>query len=409
MRGRDGAMGSERVTSATAGRVFIEFLRLGCTSFGGPIAHIGYFRNNFVTRLKWIGEADFADLLALCQFLPGPASSQLGMAIGLEKAGMIGAGAAFVGFTLPSALLMTVLALGLGRFGGHVDPGLLAGLAVVAFAVVADAVRGMASTLARGRLNAAIALSAAAVCIAVPGSAAQIAVLVAGGVVGVLLAKIDPAAGQGDVPHQGLSRRAALVALGLFAALLVGLPVLAGMLASPMASFINALYRSGALVFGGGHVVLPLLQDATVGAGMLPLSTFMAGYGAVQAAPGPLFSFAAFLGASIVTASPLFGALIATVALFAPAFLLIVGAMPFWHQIKRVAAVRRALGGVNAAVVGLLGAALYDPIFVGAIRSPREMVLAIACFGLMTVGRVPAWLVVPMAGAAGWIWLAPAA
>lgn len=387
-------------------RVFLEFLRLGLTAFGGPIAHIGYLRAAFVDRLKWIDEASFADLFALCQFLPGPTSSQLGMAIGMEKAGLGGAIAAFLGFTLPAALLMTSFALGLAALGGSINAGVLAGLGIVAVAIVFDAVRSMAVTLARGRLNGAIALAAAVICLILPGSAAQIGVLFAGGLLGLAFGVVEHPTATGHVSHHAVSRGYAVAALALFGLLLMLLPLAASAWASPTLHLLSALYRAGALVFGGGHVVLPLLQDAVVGQGFMSLQTFMAGYGAVQAVPGPLFSFAAFLGATALS-PPLAGAALATLVLFAPAFLLIVGIMPFWQRLRRVEAIRRALSGVNAAVVGLLAAALYDPIFITAIHGARDMALAVVCFGLVTVGRVPAWLVVPFAGLAGWAWLSP--
>jgi len=384
-----------------ARRVFAEFLRLGLTSFGGPVAHIGYFRERFVRRLGWLDEAAFADLVALCQFLPGPASSQLGMAIGQEKAGLGGALAAFIGFTLPSAAIMALLAFGFVAGGAPVDAGVLSGLAIVAVAVVAEAVRGMALSLARGPLAATIAVAAAVVLLLVPGGFVQIVVLAAGGAAGIMLATASPAPAAAAPPH-GLSRRAGAVLLTLFAGLLLGLPMLAAATGSAVIAFLSGLYRAGALVFGGGHVVLPLLQDAMVGQGFVPEQAFVAGYGAAQAMPGPLFSFSAWLGVSAGLPDPISGAFLAVLALFAPAFLLVVGAMPYWQGLRRVAAVRRALVGVNAAVVGLLAAALYDPVFTTAIQGWRDMALALASYGLLAVLRVPSWLVVLFAAAGGW-------
>jgi chromate transporter len=382
-------------------RVFAEFLRLGLTSFGGPVAHIGYFRDRFVRQLGWLDEVAFADLVALCQFLPGPASSQLGMAIGQEKAGLGGALAAFVGFTLPSAVIMALLAFGFVVGGAPLDQGVLSGLAIVAVAVVAEAVRGMALSLARGPLAATIAVTATAIALLIPGGFAQIAILIAGGAVGAMLATATPPPATALPPH-GLSRRAGAALLFLFGVLLIGLPVLAAATGSTLTAFLSGLYRAGALVFGGGHVVLPLLQDAMVGQGFVSEQAFVAGYGAAQAMPGPLFSFSAWLGVSAGLPNVVGGAILAVLALFAPAFLLVVGAMPYWQGLRRVAAVRRALVGVNAAVVGLLAAALYDPVFTTAIHGWRDMALAFACYGLLAVLRLPSWLVVLFAAVGGW-------
>lgn len=384
-----------------ASLVFLEFLRLGCTSFGGPVAHIGYFRTRFVRRLGWLDEAAFADLVALCQFLPGPASSQLGMAIGQEKAGIRGALAAFVGFTLPSAILMALLASGFVAGGALLDRGVLSGLVIVAVAVVAEAVRGMALSLARGPLAATIAIVATVLALLFPGSLTQIAILLAGGAAGLLLATAAPAPEVAASPH-GLSRRAGLALLVVFGVLLVGLPGLAAATGQPTLAFLAGLYRAGALVFGGGHVVLPLLQDAMVGPGFVSEQAFVAGYGAAQAMPGPLFSFSAWLGVMAGLPGPIAGAALAVLALFAPAFLLVVGAMPFWQGLRRVASVRRALVGVNAAVVGLLAAALYDPVFTTAIHGWRDLALAVACYGLLVVVRAPSWMVVLFAAGGGW-------
>lgn len=381
-------------------RIFLEFLRLGLTSFGGPVAHIAYFRDRFVARLHWLDEAAFADLVALCQFLPGPASSQVGMGVGLEKGGVLGALAAFLGFTLPSAILMTALAIGVGAVGGGIDAGLIAGLGIVAVAVVAEAVRGMAMSLATGRLRAAIAIGATALALAFPGGLAQIGLLIGGGLIGLAFDRSVAQAGS-DTRRHGPSRWFGAVALGLFVLLLFGLPAIAAWTHWSWLELAAAFYRSGSLVFGGGHVVLPLLRDAVVTPGFVSDASFIAGYGAAQAVPGPLFSVSSYLGAVAAIPSPLAGAALATLALFAPAFLLIVGALPFWRSIRAILAVRRALAGINAAVVGLLGAALYDPVFVTAIHGPRDLAAALLCYGMLTAGRVPAWVVVPLAGLAG--------
>jgi chromate transporter len=389
-------------SAVSAGRVFREFLRLGLTSFGGPVAHIGYFRERFVKRLGWLEEASFADLVALCQFLPGPASSQVGMAIGLEKAGLAGAAAAFVGFTLPSAVIMALLALGLGSTGGLIDAGVLSGLAIVAVAVVAEAVRGMALSLATGRLLGSVALAAMALALLLPGSLVQIAILLAGGLVGYRFAR-PPGRSADLAPGEAVSRRVGVVALALFVVLLIGLPILAATTHSESVSLASGLYRAGALVFGGGHVVLPLLEDSVVASGLVPEQAFVAGYGAAQAMPGPLFSLSAYLGVAAGVPTPLIGGALAVLALFAPAILLVVGVLPFWRQLQRVEAVRRALAGVNAAVVGLLAAALYDPVFLTAIHGARDLAFAVLCYALLVFARLPAWSVVLLAAGTGWV------
>ena len=381
----------------------MEFLRLGLTSFGGPVAHIGYFRERFVHRLGWLDETSFADLVALCQFLPGPASSQVGMAIGLEKAGLTGAVAAFLGFTLPSAILMALLALGLGSATGLLDAGVLAGLAIVAVAVVAEAVRGMAVSLATGRLLGSIALAAMAAALTLSGSLAQIGILLAGGLAGYCFFAPAALSSQSEAEVAGLSRRLGITALALFVILLVGLPLLAGIMQSASLELASDLYRAGALVFGGGHVVLPLLQDAVVSTGLVSEQAFVAGYGAAQAVPGPLFSLSAYLGVAAGVPGPIAGGAIALIALFAPALLLVVGALPFWRQLRRVEPIRRALGGVNAAVVGLLAAALYDPVFTTAIHNARDLAFAVVCYALLALARLPAWSVVLFAALGGWL------
>ncbi len=378
--------------------IFLAFLRLGLTAFGGPVAHLGYFREAFVRRLGWIEEAAYADLVALCQFLPGPTSSQVGMGIGYEKRGMAGALAAFAGFTLPSAVLMAGFGLVVAD-GSAVDPGLLAGLAIVAVAVVAEAVRGMAASLAATRRTAAIAILAAALALALPGALTQLALILGAALVGLAVPLAAVPAGQ---PRAAIgSRRLAASAIVLSAVLLFGLPLAAGVTGSPVLAFADAFYRAGALVFGGGHVVLPLLERSVVAAGFVPGPSFIAGYGAAQAMPGPLFSIAAFLGTVAAVPNAALGAVIATLALFAPGFLLIIGVLPFWRRLGGYQAVRRALIGVNAAVVGLLAAALYDPVIVTAVHGPRDAALALCAWGLIAVGRVPPWIVVILGAVVG--------
>jgi chromate transporter len=324
------------------------------------------------------------------------------MAIGLEKTGLAGALAAFIGFTLPSALLMALIAFGLGSNGGLIDAGVLSGLAIVAVAVVAEAVRGMALSLATGRLLGGVALAATALALLMPGSFAQIAILLSGGVAGYGFSR--PVSRVVELaPGATMSRRNGIAALGLFAVLLVALPILAATTHSQTAVLASGLYRTGALVFGGGHVVLPLLKDSVVTTGLVPEPVFVAGYGAAQAMPGPLFSLSAYLGVAAGVPTPWIGGALAVFALFAPALLLVVGVLPFWRQLRRVEAVRRALSGVNAAVVGLLAAALYDPVFVTAIHSPRDLAFAVLCYALLVFVRLPAWLVVLLAAGAGWI------
>ena len=383
--------------------VFRVFLRLGLTSFGGPVAHVGYFRDEFVSRRRWLGERSFADLVALCQFLPGPASSQLGMALGLSRAGYAGALAAWAGFTLPSAIALILFALGVARLGDAMPSGTLQGLKVVAVAVVAQAVWGMARNLCRGIARLAIAAVAAGLVLFVASPWTQVGVIVAAGVAGAtLLRQSSPPA------HEplsiGISRRAGALWLVLFFALLAGLPLAAQLLPGHTVAMIDAFYRTGSLVFGGGHVVLPLLQAEVVTPGWVSEETFVAGYGAAQAVPGPLFTFAAFLGASMNAApSGWGGGAIALGAIFLPAFLLVAGALPFWEALRHNARMQAALAGVNAAVVGLLLAALYRPVWTSAIHGPGDVLLAAAALAALVVLKLPPWLVVAACGVAGWL------
>jgi len=375
----------------TAGEVFLAFLKLGLTSFGGPVAHLGYFRNEFVVRRQWLDESEYADVVALCQFLPGPASSQVGMALGIARAGVPGALAAWCGFTLPSAALMILFAYGVALMHGTATAPWLHGLKIVAVAVVAQAVWAMARALCPDALRATIAVAAALVILAVPLPLAQIAVIAGGGVVGwLLLRKLEiPKTGR---LHFAVPRAAAVTSLILFFALPIGLPFIARGHASVLfASF----YRSGALVFGGGHVVLPLLQQAVVPQGWISNDAFLAGYGAAQAVPGPLFTFAAYLGAAMHDApNGWMGGALCLVAIFLPSFLLVIGVLPFWDRLRGVAPVRRAMAGVNAAVVGLLLAALYTPVWTSAILRPLDFALALAAFVLLAVWKLPPWIVV---------------
>lgn len=383
--------------------VFVAFLRLGLTSFGGPVAHLGYFRDAFVTRRGWLTERAYADLVGLCQFLPGPASSQVGMAIGLSRAGYAGMFAAWLGFTLPSALLMMLFALGVHATGMPVAAGALHGLRIVSVAVIAQAVWGMARTLCPDARR--VTLMAIATCIAllVPAAWLQVVVIVAAGAAGLMLLP-QPERGAHEPLPLHVSRRAGLLWLVLFAALIVMLPVAASALHSNTLAVVDAFFRTGALVFGGGHVVLPLLQAAVVAPGWVGDSAFLAGYGVAQAVPGPLFTFSAFLGALLRDApNGWLGGMIALVSIFAPSFLLVAGTAPFWERLRRSTRMQAALAGVNAAVVGLLLAALYHPVWSDTIVSPRDFAAALVAFVALVFWRVPPWAVVIASAALGWL------
>ena len=381
--------------------VFLVFLRLGLTSFGGPVAHLGYYRDEFVTRRRWLGERSYADLVALCQFLPGPASSQFGMALGLSRAGYAGAFAAWAGFTLPSALALILFAIGVASLGDAIPSGALQGLKVVAVAVVAQAVWGMARTLCRGVARLAIMATAAAVVLLLPSAWTPVGVIVAAGVAGLML--VAPAERPAHEPLPiALTRRAGVVWLALFVTLLVALPIAAQLSSSPAVAMIDAFYRAGSLVFGGGHVVLPLLQAEVVAPGWVSEEAFLAGYGAAQAVPGPLFTFAAFLGASMSTPpNGWTGGAIALVAIFVPGFLLVAGALPFWEELRRSLRMQAALAGINAAVVGLLLAALVHPVATSAIHSWGDVLFAAVALAALMVAKLPPWLVVALCGVAG--------
>ena len=383
--------------------VLLVFLKLGLTSFGGPVAHLGYFRTEFVERRRWLDDKSYGDLVALCQFLPGPASSQVGMALGLRRAGWAGALAAWLGFTLPSAIALILFAYGVAEGSALAASGAVHGLKVVAVAVVAQAVWGMAKSLCPDRLRAGIAIVAALVVLAVPTAAGQVGALLLGALVGrwaLQLGHLAPATHQ----DYGIRRRTGALLLALFTALLLLLPVLAASHPTPWLQATAVFYKAGALVFGGGHVVLPLLQAGVVPPGWIGNDTFLAGYGAAQAVPGPLFSFAAYLGAAMPP--PLggcAGGLAMLVAIFVPAFLLVAGALPFWEAMRQRDGVQRAMGGINAAVVGVLAAALYDPVWTSAIHSRADFGLALAAFGLLVYARLSPVLVVALAAAAGWV------
>src|SRR5271166_1668425 len=378
--------------------VLRAFTKLGLTSFGGPVAHLGYFRNAFVVERGWLDERAFGDLVALCQFLPGPASSQACFAIGLMRAGYFGALAAWAGFTLPSAAAMTLVAYGAGALYGPAGEGLLHGLKLVAVAIVAQAVLGMARSLAPDRPRAAIAVLALILTAFAPGGLSQIAAIVLGGLLGLVFCRQGAEAPAGAAAATPVSRRMAVLFLIAFFALLTLslLPAREGALA-----FLAAIYRSGALVFGGGHVVLPLLRAAVVDPGFVSNNAFLAGYGAAQAMPGPLFTFGAYLGAVAPAPGGAAGAALALIAIFAPGILILLGALPFWQALRARAGARAAMAGVNAAVVGLLASALYDPVWTGAVRSPADFAIAAADFAALTVWKAPPLAVVVLTAAAG--------
>ncbi len=385
--------------------VFLVFLRLGLTAFGGPVAHIGYFHEAFVLRRRWLSEADFAALIALCQFLPGPGSSQAGFAIGVQRTGGIGGGvAAFLGFTAPSAIIMTMLAIALTSDASALQnplvAGMLHGLKLTAVAVVAHAIWGMARLLTPDRARATIALAALAI-VTPGGVAAQLLAIGAGGLLGLAACRNvvtdgGPAAGRGPV-----SRRVGTVALAVFAGLFLLLPVAAGLWGGGF-SLVSAFYRAGSLVFGGGHVVLPLLQaEVAAPAGIAP-DAFLTGYALAQAMPGPMFAFAAWLGALMPSQpSGALGATLAMLAIFLPGQLLVYGTLPFWARLRANPRAAAAMAGANAAVVGILGAALYQPLWTSAVFTPRDFVLVVAGFLLLTVWKAPPWSIAALGAASG--------
>ena len=422
--------------------VFLIFLRLGLSSFGGPVAHLGYFHAEFVAGRRWLGERAYADLVALCQFRPGPASSQVGMALGLQRAGYAGAFAAWAGFTLPSAIALILFALGLARHGDALLSGALHGLKVVAVAVVAQAVWGMAGKLCIGRARITLMALAACMVLALPTAWTQVGVIALAGLAGLALFRAQAEAGvrepsaatrraassgarAGDlgplpsasVPLAGVSEpdsgvlgantgapgpRSGWLWLAAFFALLAALPLLAALQPDGWLARVDAFYRSGALVFGGGHVVLPLLQAEVVPTGWVDGEAFLAGYGAAQAVPGPLFTFAAFLGAAAQDGyGGWVGGIVCLLAVFAPSFLLVAGALPFWERLRGDARMQAALAGINAAVVGLLLAALYQPVWTSAIHRPQDFALGLVALVALMSWKWPPWLVVAACGVAG--------
>lgn len=368
--------------------------RLGFTSFGGPIAHLGYFHEEYVVRRKWLDEKSYADLVALCQFLPGPASSQVGIAIGIARAGLPGAIAAWLGFTLPSALALIAFAFGVSALGGSAETGWLHGLKVVAVAVVAQAVWSMARTLCPDRQRATLAVLAAIVTLAWPSSVGQVLSIGAAGLIGWRFFPGSDLTGTSPMRFP-VGKRLGVTAWTVFFVLLFALPLVRQLTPSHALEIFDSFFRVGSLVFGGGHVVLPLLQAEVVGPGWVTNEQFVAGYGVVQAVPGPLFTFSAYLGA-VMNSSPngWSGAFLALFAIFLPSFLLIVGSLPFWDFLRSKSGFQSALRGVNAAVVGLLLAALYKPVWTSAIHGPADFGLGLVAFGLLALWKWPPWLVV---------------
>jgi chromate transporter len=387
--------------SGSALEVLAVFTRLGLTSFGGPIAHLGYFRDELVVRRKWLNDKTYADLVALSQFLPGPASSKVGIAIGLSRAGYAGAFAAWVGFTLPSAITLVLFSFGAAAISDTLGGGWLHGLKVAAVAVVAQAVLGMMRSLAPDRERASMAVAAAAIVLAFPSAWGQVSAILFGGVAGLSLIRSIAPTDHVALPH-AVSRHAAIAAIAVFFLILFGLPVLVASIPSQNLRLFDAFYRAGSLVFGGGHVVLPLLQASVVPPGWVSNDVFLAGYGAAQAVPGPLFTFSAYLGAAMgPPPNGWAGAILCLVAMFLPSFLLVIGPLPFWDELRARPGAQSALRGVNAAVVGVLLAALYNPVWTAGVTNAGDFVLAATAFLLLFMWQTPPWLVVILCAAGG--------
>ncbi len=385
----------------TAGEVFAAFLKLGLTSFGGPVAHLGYFHDEFVVRRKWLDAKTYIDLVALSQFLPGPASSKVGIAIGLSRAGYVGSLAAWAGFTTPSAVALVLFGYGVTFFGNTLGSGWLHGLKVAAVAVVANAVLAMMRTLAPDRARATLAVAAALLASALPTSVGQIGAILVGAAVGLLLFRNAPVADHADLPHP-VNRVVAVGAIVIFFAILFGLPLVSAAVPSHAFQLFNVFYRACSLVFGGGHVVLPLLQASVVPPGWVSNDAFLAGYGAAQAVPGPLFTFSAYLG-TVMHPGPKGwqGAILCLVAMFLPAFLLVIGPLPFWNALRHRVEAQAALRGVNAAVVGILLAALYHPVWTSGITNADDFALGVIAFLLLFMWKTPPWLVVAFCALGG--------
>ena len=389
--------------SISAWQVFLIFLKLGLTSFGGPVAHLGYFREEFVSKRRWMSDVQYADLVALCQFLPGPASSQVGMAIGLSQAGYKGAFSAWLGFTLPSAIFLIVFALGVAQYSDIATSGILHGLKIAAVAIVAQAIWGMAKNLCPDKARITIMVITTCFVLAVPSAIGQVLAIIISGFVGWKLFQpnLDGAYQVLNVP---ISKKSGGIWLLMFFVLLIILPMIVWIWPNTTAIMFDDFYRAGALVFGGGHVVLPLLQAEVVETGRVSNDLFLAGYGATQIVPGPLFTFAAFLGASMNEfPNGWVGGMIALVAIFLPSFLLVVGALPFWESLRHHTQTKAALMGINAAVVGLLLAAFYQPIWINTILNTTDFSIALLAFAALVYWKMPVWLVVIASGIVTWL------
>jgi len=375
--------------------IIAAFTKLGFTSFGGPVAHMSFFRVEFVEKRKWLSESAYADLVALCQFLPGPSSSQVGFALGLQRGGLLGGIAAFAAFTLPSAIFLVLFALSADTLTGLFGTGLVHGLKIVATAVVAQAILGMSKSLCTTQITATIAILALLIVTVVVGPIGQISAIMFGALVGRFAIKVEQHGTDGTNSPMHIPVIASHFALFIFAILLFGLPLLAQLSNDMHIELFDSFYRAGALVFGGGHVVLPLLETEVVGSGLVSKDNFLAGYGMTQAAPGPIFSFAAFLGAA---SAPIPGAItnavIATIAIFLPGFLLVYAIMPYWQKFRNLPSAKALLLGANAAVVGLLGAAFFSPIWQSTVLAPLDFALVAAAFVGLTKFRIPPWLMV---------------
>ncbi|MBA3849501.1 MAG: chromate transporter [Opitutus sp.] len=385
-------------TSPTILQIFLAALRLGCTSFGGPVAHLAYFRRDYVEQRRWLTERDYADLVALCQFLPGPASSQTGFGIGYLQRGWRGGLAAWAGFTLPSAVLMIAFALGLGRFGAFVGSGWLHGLKLAAVAVVAQAVLAMWRSLAWDAARSALVLAGAGALLALPYAWMQVAVIAAGALAGRLLFAGGDTGNPGSASASPPFPRASPILLGVVLLLLVALPASVRMMNNAWLAQADTFYRAGALVFGGGHVVLPLLERELVVPGGVTPDQFLAGYGAAQAVPGPLFTFAAYLGAA---QHGVRCGLWTLVWIFLPGLLLVPAALPVWQRLREDASAQAAMRGANAAVVGVLLAALITPVGQAALTDGRSAAVAAAAFAALQLARLPSWAAVLACAAAG--------
>lgn len=386
-------------------QVFLVFLKLGFTAFGGPVAHLAFFREEFVVRKKWITESDYAEIVALCQFLPGPASSQVGLTIGLSRAGYLGSLAAWLGFTMPSAILLVLLALGYSNYGDVIPLGLLTGLKVVTVAVVAQAVWGMSKSICIDNARITIMLFSAIGLLVFQSVFAPLVVIVVAGVVGVWLFKPSLNMTESQLTLS-ISRFSGALWFFVFIVFLFGLPIIQLFVEQPIVDIVSAFFRSGSLVFGGGHVVLPLLESEMVKTGWVTKDAFLAGYGATQAVPGPLFTFSAFLGGVLNgPISGVFGALLALVSIFLPSFLLVYAILPFWQSLRVKPQIRAALAGINASVVGILFAALYQPVFVGGVSGTNDFIGVIIAFGALMYWKLPPWLVVIAGGVIGSVFL----